>query len=354
MDKNKVVLLIPALNPDEKLTRLVAELREQDFTKFMIVNDGSKKECLGIFEDLRASGCEVFTHRKNFGKGRALKNALNRIYEVFPDFECVVTLDADGQHIPKDIVNVAQASLEHPDKMILGVRTFGRDVPLRSKFGNVITRNVMRLFCGLRISDTQTGLRGFSKEILIHFLDVSGERYEYETNVLLETRELEIPILEIPIETVYIDDNKSSHFNPIKDSIRIYSLFLKYIAASMLSFLVDISLFALLVHLLRDAVGSYVYVATVVARAISSFVNYRINLKGVFKSKNTSKKQALGRIVGYYALVIVNVAVSAFLVDLAVKQLGFNETLTKVVVDTCLFVLNYFIQRDVLFRNKKA
>ena len=215
-----------------------------------------------------------------------------------------------------------------------------------------MTRNVMRLFCGLRISDTQTGLRGFSKEILIHFLDVSGERYEYETNVLLETREREIPILEVPIETVYIDDNKSSHFNPIKDSIRIYSLFLKYIAASMLSFLVDISLFALFVHLFRDLTVSYVYLATVLARAISSFVNYRINLQGVFKSKNTSRGQAVARILGYYGLVIVNVLISACLVDLAVKQLHFNETLTKVVVDTCLFVMNYFIQRDLLFRKK--
>lgn len=352
MDKSKVVLLIPALNPDEKLTRLVADLRDRGFTEFMIVNDGSQAECLPIFEELRACGCEVFTHRKNFGKGRALKNALNRIYEVFPSFECVVTLDADGQHIPKDIINVAEASLANPDKMILGVRTFGRDVPLRSKFGNVMTRNVMRLFCGLRISDTQTGLRGFSKEILIHFLDISGERYEYETNVLLETREREIPILEVPIETVYIDDNKSSHFNPIKDSIRIYSLFLKYIAASMLSFLVDISLFALFVHLFRDLTASYVYLATVLARAISSFVNYRINLQGVFKSKNTSRGQAVARILGYYGLVIVNVLISACLVDLAVKQLHFNETLTKVVVDTCLFVMNYFIQRDLLFRKK--
>ena len=354
MDKNKVVLLIPALNPDEKLTRLVAELREQDFTKFMIVNDGSKQECLGIFEDLRASGCEVFTHRKNFGKGRALKNALNRIYEVFPDFECVVTLDADGQHIPKDIINVAQASLEHPDKMILGVRTFGRDVPLRSKFGNVMTRNVMRLFCGLRISDTQTGLRGFSKEILIHFLDVSGERYEYEMNVLLETREKGIGILEVPIKTIYIDDNRSSHFNPIKDSIRIYSLFGKYIVASMLSFVIDIALFTLFVALFRDVMyASYVYVATVLARAISSFVNYQINQKGVFKSPDTSRKQAIVRILSYYALVVINVILSAFFVDFLSKEFLWNETVVKILVDSVLFVMNYFIQRDFLFKNKR-
>ena len=171
--------------------------------------------------------------------------------------------------------------------------------------------------------------------------------------MLLETKEREIPILEIPIETVYIDDNKSSHFNPIKDSMRIYSLFLKYILASMFSFLVDIALFTLFVSLFRDVIyDSYVYVATVLARAISSFVNYRLNLKSVFKSKNTSKKQAVTRLLLYYGLVIVNVLISAFLVDLAVKGLHLQETLIKIVVDTCLFVMNYFIQRDLLFRKK--
>lgn len=354
MEKEKVVLLIPALNPDEKLTRLVAELRAEGFERFLIVNDGSKKACLPIFEELRKDGCAVISHYKNYGKGRALKNAFNEIYYAFPDFECVVTLDADGQHAPCDVIKVAEASLANPDKVVLGVREFGKDVPARSKFGNVMTRNVMKLLCGIRVSDTQTGLRGFSKELLIHFLDVSGERYEYEMNVLLETREKGIGILEVPIKTIYIDDNRSSHFNPIKDSIRIYSLFGKYIVASMLSFVVDISLFTLFVALLRDVTyASYVYLATVLARAISSFVNYQINKKGVFKSPDTSGKQAVARIFSYYALVVINVVISAFFVDFLSKEFIWNETVVKILVDSVLFVMNYFIQRDFLFKNKR-
>ena len=354
MNKEKVVLLIPALNPDEKLTRLVADLRTEGFEHFLIVNDGSVDSCADIFNELKESGCVIFSHYKNYGKGRALKNAFNALYYAFPDFECVVTLDADGQHAPKDIINVANATLENPDKLVLGVREFGKDVPARSKFGNVMTRNVMKLLCGIRVSDTQTGLRGFSKDILIHFLDISGERYEYEMTVLLETREKGIGILEVPIQTIYIDDNRSSHFNPIKDSIRIYSLFGKYIMASMLSFVVDIALFSLFVALFRDVIyASYVYLSTVLARAISSFVNYQINQKRVFKSPNTSKKQAITRLLLYYGLVVINVLISAVSVDLIAKNLMWNETLVKICVDSCLFILNYFVQRDILFRNKR-
>ena len=228
MNKENVVLLIPALNPDDKLIKLVKDLQAEEFKNFYIVNDGSKSECLSIFEELKSIGCKVFMHHKNYGKGRALKNAFNQLYSEFPDFEVVVTLDADGQHAVKDIITVANTTMEKKDCLILGSREFGKEVPFRSKFGNILTRNVMKVLCGISIRDTQTGLRGFSKELLENFLDIPGERYEYEMNVLLATKEKDIRIVECPIQTIYIDDNKASHFNPIKDSIRIYSLFFKY------------------------------------------------------------------------------------------------------------------------------
>ena len=122
----------------------------------------------------------------------------------------------------------------------------------------------------------------------------------------------------------------------------------------MLSFVIDIALFTLFVALFRDVMyASYIYVSTVLARAISSFVNYQINQKSVFKSPNTSKKQAATRILLYYGLVVINVIISAFLVDLISKSLIWNESIVKICVDSVLFVVNYFIQRDLLFRNKR-
>lgn len=359
MDKTNIVLLIPALNPDEKLLKLVDGLLGEGFKNFFVVNDGSDAKCLPIFEQLK-SKCEdgvnlyIFTHYKNLGKGRALKNAFNQIYTVFPNFECVVTLDADGQHAVEDIIKVADSTLAHPNSLVLGSRKFGEGVPFRSKFGNILTRNVMKVLCGISVRDTQTGLRGFSKQTLAEFLDIPGERYEYEMNVLLATKEKSIPIVEETIQTIYLDDNKSSHFNPIKDSIRIYSLFFKYIVSSLLSFVVDIVMFALFVKIFKNiSYAMYIYIATVLARILSSYVNYLVNKNGVFKAKNRTKTENIKSLIGYYILVVINVIVSSLCVNAIVKCVGWNETATKLLVDMVLFVVNFVIQREFIFKNKK-
>lgn len=354
MDKDKIVLLIPSLNPDEKLINLIKELRQEEFSKIFIVNDGSKQECLNIFEEAVNMGCKVFRHHKNYGKGRALKNAFNQLYSEFPDFEVVVTLDADGQHKVKDVINVARTTMERKDSVVLGSREFGKDVPLRSKFGNILTRNVMKVLCGIKIRDTQTGLRGFSKKLLENFLDIPGERYEYEMNVLLATKEKSIPIVECPIETVYIEDNKSSHFNPIKDSIRIYSLFIKYIISALLSFAVDIALFAVFVAIFKDITyAGYIFIATILARIISSFVNYMVNKNTVFKNKTKTKKDFIRTLVGYYILVVINIIISSICVNFICKVLLWDEVIVKFAVDMILFICNYVIQREFIFKNKK-
>ncbi len=354
MDKDKVVLLIPALNPDEKLVNLVKELKHESFNNIFIVNDGSKQNYLHIFEEVKNLGCKVFQHYKNYGKGRALKNAFNQLYYEFPDFEVVVTLDADGQHKVKDVINVAETTMKQKDNLVLGSREFGKDVPFRSKFGNILTRNIMKVLCGIKVRDTQTGLRGFSKELLVNFLDIPGERYEYELNVLLATKEKDIKIVECPIETVYIDDNKSSHFNPIKDSIRIYSLFIKYIISALLSFVVDIVLFALFVKIFKDITyAGYIFIATILARVVSSFINFIVNKNTVFKNKHQSKKAFVKSLIEYYCLAIINIIISGVLVSFIYKATSINEVVIKFIVDMILFVCNYVIQREFIFKNKR-
>lgn len=222
-----VIVVIPSYNPDDKLVNLVEELVDYGFEKIVIVNDGSAPESLAYFEKVaKKKECTLLVHEINKGKGRALKTAFSYCEGVR---ECcgVITVDGDGQHLTKDIVACVEAMYHNKKKVILGVRDFSaQNVPLRSKFGNEITKKVFYILCGIRLSDTQTGLRGIPVEYLNQFISYQGERYEYETNMLLMMKKHSIEWEEVKISTVYLDNNAKSHFNTIKDSWRIYKTIL--------------------------------------------------------------------------------------------------------------------------------
>ena len=239
--QTKRIVLIPAYCPDERLIALVQALHGMEFT-VVVVNDGSKTEHYPIFNAV--SECAtVLTHEKNTGKGAALKTGLEYIKNTFAVPYVVVTADADGQHLPQDILLVCEKAQKKIGCLVLGSRIIGRDAPLRSRFGNGITRLIFRIATGTKIYDTQTGLRAFSNGLTDYMLSVEGERYEYEMNVLLHLGQQNINVEEVPIKAVYLDNNASSHFNPIKDSFKIYREILKFSASSMLSFAVDYGLF---------------------------------------------------------------------------------------------------------------
>ena len=247
----RIAALIPAYQPDEKLITLLEELNANTDYDIFVVNDGSRKECDEIF-NAAARYSTILVHEVNRGKGAALKTGISYILEN-TDCEGVVTLDSDGQHTVTDTKRTVEALEEHPDSLIVGGRLFTGKVPLRSKFGNAVTRGVFKMSTGVGVHDTQTGLRAFSRKLMPELAELKGDRYEYEMNVLLECTEKSIPIFEIPIETIYIEENKSSHFNPLKDSWKIYKLIIKFgaptlllfIASSLLSFVIDFLLFSL-------------------------------------------------------------------------------------------------------------
>lgn len=222
-----VTIIIPAYNPDNKMVKLINELKESGFNNILVVDDGSEEKCALYFEEAVRLGAEVISHSVNRGKGRALKTAFS--YCMNND-KCVgvITVDADGQHLVKDIYACSEKMIQEIDKVILGTRDFsGKEVPFRSRFGNNMTRFVFKTFCGIAISDTQTGLRAIPYQYLERFADYDGERYEYETNMLLMMKRDNITWEEVKISTVYIEDNQSSHFNPVKDSLKIYRVILK-------------------------------------------------------------------------------------------------------------------------------
>ena len=234
------VVLIPAYNPNIDIMNEFLGKLKASFQNIVIVNDGSSSQYSLFFAKL-STEYPTINHYKNLGKGRALKTGINYILNNYPNIKAIITADCDGQHTVKDIKKCYHKWQKSKSSLILGCRDFTNEkVPLKSRYGNKITKDIFMLFTGLKISDTQTGLRVIPKEVSSIILDVKGERYEYETNVLLETKKLDIPIVEEKISTIYINNNKESHFNPIKDSIEIYKLFIKYIISSLSSFALDI------------------------------------------------------------------------------------------------------------------
>ena len=339
-----IFIIVPTLNPNtDLLDNFLRELKKE-FKNILVYDDGCRDEYKGYFEKLEKDGVVVLHHYINLGKGRAMKDAFNYILNKYPDIKGVVTADSDGQHGVKDIINCAKKVLENQDALILGCRDFDqKHVPARNRFGNKMTRRVLKLFVGVGVSDTQTGLRGLSREVMIKFMTTSGDRFEYETNQLIDTISKEVPIIEVPIETIYINGNTESHFNPIKDSLAIYKLFIKYIFASVSSFIIDILLFAMFSKIIKC--NGYILISTIIARIISSTYNYFVNANMVFKKKNKSS------FIKYALLVIIQMFVSGFGVTYFAGLFNkTSEVLIKIIVDIVIFIANFVIQREFIFK----
>jgi glycosyltransferase involved in cell wall biosynthesis len=219
--------IIPAYRPDERLLELLAGLSEKSVPAIVLVDDGSGPAYREIFALAAAfPKVRLVRHAVNLGKGAALKSGFNFALCAFPNLQGVITADADGQHHPDDIERVAAHLAQHPDRLVLGTRTFSGDVPLRSQIGNVVTRLVMRALVGQNLSDTQTGLRGIPVTLLPHLLRTEANGYDFELDMLIAVRQHSFQVDETPIRTIYEPGNRTSHFNPLIDSMKIYFVLL--------------------------------------------------------------------------------------------------------------------------------
>lgn len=351
-----IPVIIPAYEPDEKLLILLNHLKEAGIRNMIVVDDGSGSDYQALFARAEATeGCTVLHHAVNLGKGRALKTAFNACLLRFPTQCGCVTADSDGQHTPQDILACMKKLWENPEALVLGCRNFdAADVPMRSSFGNKCTRKVFRYLVGLSVSDTQTGLRAIPASFMKSLMNVRGERFEYETNMLIETKNMSVPILEVPVETIYLEENKTSHFNPIKDSVRIYMIFGKFLFSSLSSSVLDLALFGLFCKVLRAASGiwtglPYIVGATILARIISAIYNFLLNYKVVFQSSANLAAAA----AKYFALAVCQMLCSAFLVNELFGLLGGYEVAVKIPVDVLLFFLSFVIQREFVYRKKE-
>jgi putative flippase GtrA len=342
-----VVIVIPSLEPDAKLLDLVASIRQENqIWPIVIIDDGSGKAYEAVFEEAQDKHhCIVIRHAENIGKGAAIKTAIRYILSNLKNAQFMVTIDSDGQHTLADMIKCVQAAEAHGNALVLGVRDFEQKIPLRSKFGNVLTRNILRVTTGIDIKDTQTGLRVIPTHFMEKLLEVPGDRFEYETNMLLETKRSNWEIHSQAIATIYIEDNASSHFRVIADSIAIYAVFIKYIFSSLASFVVDVGVYALLITLLGDISLHAIALSSISARGISSIFNYYVNRKVVFSNDSSNS------LLKYYTLVFVQIILSTYLIYFGHLLFPSIDTVPiKILVDGMLFFSSYYIQKNYIFR----
>jgi glycosyltransferase involved in cell wall biosynthesis len=336
------IVLIPAYKPDEKLIVLLQTLIKSDYSHIIVVNDGSPMDYADIFS--RAAQFErvlVTGYDENRGKGNALKHGFQYVLERFGE-QPVISADADGQHTPADILKVANALLTDPETFVVGGRAFDKNVPFRSRLGNTFMRYTFMLSTGRRLYDTQSGLRGMPASLLPRLCDIPGDRYEYEMNVLLSICKATIPIKEITIQTVYLENNESSHFHPVQDAMRVLIPVLKFVAASLASFAIDYLFFILLIEFFSLA-ASYAYA---LARVISGTVNFLLNKKFVFQDSEKSFTQFIK-----YTILALCILGLGYLGVSALTRFGMNSYLSKILVDCLLFLLNFSVQRRFIFKS---
>ena len=334
-----MVVIIPAYEPDEKLYALVQSLRDAADYPIVIVNDGSGSDKEALFTSLTPYAT-VLTHSVNRGKGAAIKTALRYIRDSFPQSEGVITVDADGQHLPHDIVRVAKAWEAQPEALVLGSRRFTGKVPFKSRAGNAITRFVFAISTGVKVFDTQTGLRAFGAFRIPMMLAMKGDRYEYEINVLLYATKHRIPITEVTIDTVYIEDNASSHFHPVRDAWRIYKMIFAFVASSLVAMVIDYVLVLALDAAFAGQAHALLW-SVLIARVVSSLANYFINCKLVFE--NRAKRS----ILRYYILAALLLAVNYLLLNALDRVLALS--VAKIIVEAVLYPVSFYCQRRFVF-----
>ena len=363
--RNRYIALIPAYEPDEKIKKLADELAERGFD-IVVVDDGSGPDHAELFEAL-SQNATVLTHAVNRGKGAALKTGLRYINRYMAYTESVltpagaetvsgrdaviVTVDADGQHLPDDVLRVAEISAQRRDALVLGSRALSEDIPVRSRFGNTITRHVYSAATGVHVHDTQTGLRAFHRSLIPRLLQIEGDRYEYEINMLMQLAAEGVPIIEERIETVYEDNNSGSHFRTVRDSFRVYKEILKFSASSLASFAIDYGMYALLLAATGAAgIANSLVISNIGARLVSGTANYMMNRKLVFRSRTGFAKSA----AQYFLLAAFILAGNTIVLSTLAGTLGVNRFAAKLITEVIFFAISWTVQKYVIFFREES
>lgn len=357
MENEKIAVVIPAYEPPMKFINYLSDLMCGGADSVIVVNDGSSTKYQEVFDKAKdISGVTVLEYSENHGKGYALKHAFSYVRERFSENTVIVTADCDGQHSVSDVLRLAKSSSENKDCLILGARDFSSpNVPKRSRFGNLNTRRMFSLLYGLKVTDTQTGLRAFSYAMLDKMLAISGNRFEYEMNMLIVLFKQNVEFKEIPIETIYEkkpdDVERRSHFKTITDSVKVWSVLLKnvnfYLIGVVLSTVVEFGIYSLCIYLAYAGLveETKLLLSAVTSRILSSIVNYFINCKFVFNGKGKST------IVRYYTLWVCLITATT-LITTYLNVFNLSPVFFKLIVDVVLAIISFRVQTVWVFSHK--
>lgn len=342
------IILIPAYEPHERLISLIEEIKSFWHSYIVVVNDGSHSSYNHIFDAIKTNQVHVLTHLKNKGKGAALKTGIKYIRESFIDVDNIITCDADGQHLPSDIEKISNTTKDYPNYLILGTRSKLLDhVPLKSKLGNLFSSFFFFLNTKKRCPDTQTGLRVIPSCLFDDALSIQDNRFDYEMTFLMNVAKSKIPLHYVDIETIYLDQNKSSHFRPIRDSILVYKQPLKFTTIAITSAVIDLGIFTLLIFVFKGSILEIIAYATIIARLISGGYNFLLNRFWSFKSKSHIKKDFMHYGILYVFQLLTSIAFVTIL-----SYIFSTYTFNKLVVDSILFIISYYIQKHWVFNSK--
>ena len=332
----KVVIIIPALNPNETLITLIEDLKKEGIDNIIVIDDGSKDENKKIFQLLKKfENVLVFENEKNFGKGKTLKVGIEKV--INKDITGVVTVDADGQHLACDARKVAEKMCD-TGNIVLGERNLKKNIPFFSKIGNIFSSIYLKLKTGTYLEDTQTGLRGIPKKYFDLALNIEGERFEYEMNFLQYVCAEKIDLELVQIETIY--EKRIRNFRILKDSYIIYKDFLKNIISSMISAIIDILFFLFFVYIRIP-----IFYSNVVARIISGIFDFNINKKWVFKENHKNDKIKLYK---YSVLFIVQMILNSIIVTIFSNYME-NLLILKILINLLIYIINFFVKKIYIF-----
>lgn len=344
----EILIIIPAYNPPIDLFNKLLDKLKDSFAYILIVNDGSSKEYTNFFNKL-AKKYQVLKHENNMGKGQAIKTAYSFAYDNYKEPKTYVVIDCDNQHDIEDMVKCCQISLENPQSLIIGVRDFTlNNIPFKSKYGNKITRLMFNLFFNYNISDTQTGLRAITPNLVPTLLSIPGQRYNYELRVLMTCCEENIPIIEVPIKTIYIENNKESRFNPLKDSFIIYKEFFNYFLKLIIPYVINLILFLIIFYLINSnndltAITKTNFLTGIIGIILNIILNYR----------NIYKHNKIINNIVYISKKILKIFIAGIFIYICYNLLNVNLLLSKLIVDILLTIILFIIFRNVGFKDDK-
>jgi len=211
----KTVVLIPAYNASRTIGDVVKACREV-VSNVVVIDDGSGDDTAAA---AKSAGADVVSHPKNRGKGGALKSGF--AWALEHGYEAVITLDADGQHLPREIPKFLRARDETRADLIIGGRAhlFGEMLP-RRRLANRFSAWSIAMASGAHITDSQSGFRLYSANLLRN-VRLRTDGFDMESEVIVHAGRGGFKVLTIPIDLGFVDGISTSHYKPLKDTLRI-------------------------------------------------------------------------------------------------------------------------------------